>query len=330
MRTHRSAVVVGSVVIGSLVVGSSLVVALAACGSPQSATSEPGAGPATDATSTSTLRVFPPGSGAAADAADSPPTASAGAAPATSGPAAPFVADPSIQKLTTTLETAAGPIVVHAVHHGTMFLEVGGPGGRVVWLDPWGQALAQLPGGLANAPKADVVLVTDVHPDHLDPAALLQVKKADAVVVAPKAAADQLPAGTKVLANGESTTIPTPKGPLRIEATPMYNLTRGPEAGKLFHERGRGNGYLLTYGGKRLYVSGDTECTPEMRALKNVDLAFVAMNLPYTMPPEEAAECIAAFKPKVVVPFHHRGSDLNVLDQKLAGSGVTVEKLRFY
>ena len=88
----------------------------------------------------------------------------------------------------------------------------------------------------------------------------------------------------------------------------MYNLTRGPSAGKLFHDKGRGNGYVLTYGGKKFYIAGDTEGVPEMRALKNIDVAFVCMNLPYTMPPDEAAEAVKAFKPKIVYPYHYRGA----------------------
>ena len=85
----------------------------------------------------------------------------------------------------------------------------------------------------------------------------------------------------------------------------MYNLERGPSAGQLFHTKGRGNGYVLTMGGKRIYIAGDTECTPEMKALKNIDVAFVPMNLPYTMTPAEAAECVKAFAPKIVYPYHY-------------------------
>ena len=111
----------------------------------------------------------------------------------------------------------------------------------------------------------------------------------------------------------------------------MYNLTRGPTPGKLFHDKGRGNGYLLGFGDKTLYFSGDTECTPAMKALKNVDVAFVCMNLPYTMPVEEAAECVKAFKPKVIIPFHYRGSDTNAFKQALAGTpGVEVRLRDFY
>ncbi len=110
----------------------------------------------------------------------------------------------------------------------------------------------------------------------------------------------------------------------------MYNVERGPSPGKVFHEKGWGDGFVFTFGDKRVYVSGDTECTPEMRALKDIDVAFVCMNLPYTMPPAEAAACVEAFKPKILYPYHYRGSDLGELDKVLAGdltSCVSTERL---
>jgi L-ascorbate metabolism protein UlaG (beta-lactamase superfamily) len=110
----------------------------------------------------------------------------------------------------------------------------------------------------------------------------------------------------------------------------MYNLKRGPSEGKLYHDKGRGNGYILTYGGKRIYISGDTEGIPEMKALKNIDVAFVCMNLPYTMPPAEAAEAVRAFHPKVVYPYHYRGSDPKEFEAALAGSGIQVKLLDWY
>jgi hypothetical protein len=115
-----------------------------------------------------------------------------------------------------------------------------------------------------------------------------------------------------------------------IEATPMYNEKRGPEPGKLYHDNGRGNGYLLNIGDTRVYISGDTECTKEMRALKNIDIAFVTMNLPYTMPPEEAASCVNAFKPGVVYPFHYRGSDLQVFEKAVTAPAVEVRLRDWY
>ena len=117
---------------------------------------------------------------------------------------------------------------------------------------------------------------------------------------------------------------------LEIEAVPMYNLKRGPAPGKLYHEKGRGNGYVLTYGGRRFYISGDTENVPEMRALTEIDVAFVCMNLPYTITPEEAAEAVKAFRPKVVYPYHSRGSDLALFEKSLAGTGIDVRIRDWY
>jgi L-ascorbate metabolism protein UlaG (beta-lactamase superfamily) len=130
----------------------------------------------------------------------------------------------------------------------------------------------------------------------------------------------------KVLRNGETTTWDG----WTIEAIPMYNLKRGPAPGKFYHDKGRGNGYVLTYGRKRFYIAGDTEGTPEMRALKNIDVAFVPMNLPYTMSPEEAADAVRAFHPTVVYPYHYRGSDLTPFGRALAGSGIEVRIRNWY
>jgi len=138
-----------------------------------------------------------------------------------------------------------------------------------------------------------MVLVTDVDGDHLDVGMIARLRDEEAVVVGPAAAAGQF-VGATALANGETAEI----SGIGIEATPMYNLHRGPEEGQVFHEKGRGNGYLLTVGGKRIYIAGDTACTPEMKALEGIDVAFVPMNLPYTMPPAEAAECVRAFQPR--------------------------------
>jgi L-ascorbate metabolism protein UlaG (beta-lactamase superfamily) len=110
----------------------------------------------------------------------------------------------------------------------------------------------------------------------------------------------------------------------------MYNMKRGPSEGKFFHDKGRGNGYVLTYGGKRFYFSGDTENIPEMRALKNIDVAFVCMNLPYTMTPEEAADAVKAFHPKVVIPYHYKGQDTTVFKKALDGTGIDVRLLEWY
>lgn len=214
-----------------------------------------------------------------------------------------------------TLATSAGVVKIHPINHATLRLEIAD---KIVWIDP--TTKADLTG-----PKADLVLITDIHGDHHDPAGLDAVRKPESVIVAPKAVADKVP-GAVALANGETRDL----GFVRVEAIPMYNLTRGPAAGKLFHDKGRGNGYVLTVGDRRIYISGDTECTPEMKALKNIDVAFVCMNLPYTMPPAEAAECVAAFKPRILYPYHYRDSNLDELTRPLADSGVEVRRRDWY
>lgn len=128
------------------------------------------------------------------------------------------------------------------------------------------------------------------------------------------------------MANGQTKTV----AGVSIEAVPMYNLTRGPSAGQLFHTKGRGNGYVVTLGGKRLYFAGDTECVPEIKALKNIDVAFMPMNLPYTMPPSEATDCVKAFKPAVVYPYHFMGQKPQEFTDALKGSGIDVRLLTWY
>ncbi len=212
--------------------------------------------------------------------------------------------------------TSKGPVRITPVNHASLVIE---GGGQAIYVDPTGQ------GSYAGLPPADIILITDIHPDHLAPKIWPQLRKPGTVVVAPPAVVatvkDALP-----IANGETSQV----GPWKIEAIPAYNLKRGPEPGKVFHERGRGNGYVLTFGGKRFYISGDTEAIPEMKALKNIDVAFVCMNLPYTMPPEEAAEAVRAFKPRVVYPYHYRGSDLAVFQKALASSGIEVRLRNWY
>jgi L-ascorbate metabolism protein UlaG (beta-lactamase superfamily) len=212
-------------------------------------------------------------------------------------------------------KTKAGPLKITTVMHAGFTIEAGG---QVIWVDP-----AQ--GSWDGLPQADLILITDIHGDHLAPALIAKGKKAGTVIIAPSAVAKTVTEAT-VLNNGESKTI----GAWKIEAIPMYNIKRGPSEGKLFHDKGRGNGYIVTYGGLRIYIAGDTENIPEMRALKNIDVAFIPMNLPYTMTPEEAADAVKAFHPKVVYPYHYMGTDLKVFETALAGSGVEVRLRNWY
>ncbi len=213
-------------------------------------------------------------------------------------------------------ETADGVVKITPIQHASLVLEAGG---KVVYLDPVSG------GNFSGLAPADLILITDIHGDHMDPKVLPTISKSGTAIFAPAAVAETIKTAA-IIRNGET----VHAGPFTIEAIPMYNLKRGPAPGKLFHDKGRGNGYVVTYGGKRFYFSGDTENIPEMRALRDIDVAFVCMNLPYTMPPEEAAEAVRAFHPKIVYPYHYRGSDLNVFKNALAGSGIEVRILDWY
>ena len=221
----------------------------------------------------------------------------------------------SMLSQTQTFETSAGPVKITPLNHASTLIEAGG---KTIYLDP--AKPAKLDG-----PKADLILVTDIHGDHMDPDSEKAVSKEGTEIFAPPAVVQTVTLA-KPIANGETKTW----GAWTIKAIPAYNLKRGPSPGKLFHDKGRGNGYVLAYGGKRFYFSGDTEGVPEMRALKNIDVAFICMNLPYTMPPEEAADAVKAFHPKVVIPYHYRGSDLSVFTKALAGTGIEVRLLEWY
>jgi L-ascorbate metabolism protein UlaG (beta-lactamase superfamily) len=219
-----------------------------------------------------------------------------------------------------TVPAANGPITFTPLQHATVQVEWNG---HVIQVDP-----AQ--GDASKAKPGDLVLVTDIHGDHLNPDMLAKVRKSGAPVVMPEAvraqAGDKIPAPIEVLANGQKKDV----AGVGIEAVAMYNLSRGPAAGQLFHTKGRGNGYIVTLGGKRVYFAGDTECTPEMKALKNIDVAFIPMNLPYTMPPSEAADCVKAFKPAVVFPYHFQGQKPEEFQQALKGSNIDVRILNWY
>ena len=162
--------------------------------------------------------------------------------------------------------TSTGPVKITPLNHASTLLEAGG---KVIYLDP------AKPVKFAGLPKADLILITDIHGDHMDPDSIKEVSKSDTEIFAAPAVVGTVTTA-KPVANGESKTW---QG-WTIEAVPAYNLKRGPAPGKLFHDKGRGNGYVLTYGGKRFYFSGDTEGVPEMRALKNIDVAFVCILTP--------------------------------------------------
>lgn len=215
-----------------------------------------------------------------------------------------------------TIQTSAGAVKITPVYHACALIQAGG---KNIYIDP------ARPANFTGLPHADFIIITDIHRDHMDPDSIATIRKPGTEILAPAAVAKTV-TDAKVISNGQTTTWDG----WTIHALPMYNLKRGPAPGELYHPKGRGNGYVLTYGGKRIYFSGDTENIPEMRALKNIDVAFVCMNLPYTMPPDEAAAAVKAFRPKMVLPYHYHGSDLNVFKKDLEGTGIDVRIFDWY
>jgi L-ascorbate metabolism protein UlaG (beta-lactamase superfamily) len=194
------------------------------------------------------------------------------------------------------VKTGAGDLTITFIGHGTLMFTFGG---KTIHVDPVGQYA-----DYAKFPKADLILITHGHRDHLDPKAVATLRQPSTEIVLTQAAAG-LVAGGLVMANGEVKTM----AGLTIEAVPAYNLVHKLESGEPFHPKGQGNGYIITFGDKKLYVAGDTENTPEMKALKGIDIAFLPMNLPYTMTPEMVADAARAFKPQILYPYHFGNSD---------------------
>lgn len=196
------------------------------------------------------------------------------------------------------IKTPNGLLSIQPIFHGALVLTWDK---KTIYVDPYGGANAYK--GL-TAPN--LILITDIHQDHLDTATLFAIETSKAKFIVPQAVADKIPAKFKdkiiILGNG----LNIKEQGISIAAIPMYNL---PEAPDSKHIKGRGNGYILNLGGKVIYISGDTEDIPEMRSLKNINIAFVCMNLPYTMDINRAASAVLEFKPSIVYPYHYPGKD---------------------
>jgi L-ascorbate metabolism protein UlaG (beta-lactamase superfamily) len=194
------------------------------------------------------------------------------------------------------IPTSAGGLSVTFVGHASLVFS---HGGKTIHVDPFGK-LADY----ATLPKADLVLITHAHGDHLDPAALAAIRRPDTqVVIAPDC--DGKVEGAITLQNGERKTL----AGIEIAAVPAYNLVHTRPDGTPYHPKGRGNGYVLTFGDTRVYVAGDTENVPEMKALGQIAVAFLPMNLPYTMTPEMVADAARAFRPRILYPYHFGETD---------------------
>jgi len=193
---------------------------------------------------------------------------------------------------------ANGRIIIQPIVHASLVL---GYNELTIYVDPTGGAK-----NYEGLKQPDMIVITDIHGDHFNLETLNAINTDHATLIVPQAVADKLPENLKskavVLNNGKT----VDKLNASIKAIPMYNLPEAPDAK---HTKGRGNGYVLTFGNKTVYLSGDTAGIPEMRALKNIDVAFVCMNLPYTMDVPEAASAVLDFKPRIVYPYHYRGQN---------------------
>ncbi|MGD0098749.1 MAG: MBL fold metallo-hydrolase [Acidobacteriota bacterium] len=204
---------------------------------------------------------------------------------------------------TDVIKTSGGDLNITFIGHGTLMFEYSG---KVIDVDP-----VSMYADFSKLPKADLILVTHEHADHLDPKAIEAVKTPKTtIIINPGFAKTLNPDSAKTLAyatvmrNGETKTVTG----ITIEAVPAYN----PEKPQ-FHPRGNGNGYVLTFGGKRVFVAGDTENVPEIKALRNIDVAFLPMNLPFTMTPEQVADVAKSMRPKILYPYHYGNTDPQLL-----------------
>lgn len=212
--------------------------------------------------------------------------------------------------------TERSVVRITPLYHASAMIQVGRD---IIYIDP------AKPAKIEGRTAADLILITDIHGDHMDAADVAALSKAGTLVIAPAAVAKTI-TEARVLDNGKSTRWRD----FKITAVPMYNINHNQPSGQPYHDKGRGNGYVLNYGNRNFYFAGDTEGVPEMRALKDIDVAFIPMNLPYTMTPAEAADAVKAFKPKLVIPYHHKGQDVEVFKKALEGSGIQVRLLNWY
>jgi L-ascorbate metabolism protein UlaG (beta-lactamase superfamily) len=221
----------------------------------------------------------------------------------------PFVRD--------TIATSKGELVLTFIGHASLMLEFNN---LFIQVDPVADE-----GDYSLLPKADILLVTHHHSDHFDMEAIRTILKKDTkVFLTQKCPWTSTMDNVVVMQNGD---VQTTSG-ITIEAVPAYNIKHMRSPGNPFHPKGEGNGYILTLGDKRIYIAGDTENTPEMKALSHIDIAFLPMNLPYTMTPEMVADAVRAFKPAILYPYHFGSTDTGVLLKLLGNASGTEVRIR--
>jgi L-ascorbate metabolism protein UlaG (beta-lactamase superfamily) len=216
---------------------------------------------------------------------------------------------------TDVIPTSTGDLKITFIGHGTLMFTYGG---KVVHVDPWSR-LADY----SKLPKADLVLITHEHRDHLDLKALDAIRKEGTVVVSTEIVAKQVK-DVLVMKNGD---VMASQG-FTIEAVAAYNLVHMRSPGTPYHPQGDGNGYIINFADRRVYIAGDSENTPEMKALRNIDVAFLPMNLPFTMTPEMVADAAKSFRPTILYPYHFGETDTQKLARLMKDEKGTEVRIR--
>jgi L-ascorbate metabolism protein UlaG (beta-lactamase superfamily) len=212
---------------------------------------------------------------------------------------------------TDVISTSAGDVAITFIGHGSLMMKFNG---KIIYVDPF-SAVADY----SQLPKADIILITHDHPDHLDLNALKNIRTDKTVIVLTELCAAKVKDGI-IMQNGETREV----GGLTVNAVPAYNIVNTRPDGSPFHPKGAVNGYIITFGDTRIYIAGDTENTPEMKDLQNISVAFLPMDLPYTMTPEMVADAVRAFRPRILYPYHFGETDTSRIMDLLRSEDVEV------
>ncbi|MBN2214840.1 MAG: MBL fold metallo-hydrolase [Bacteroidales bacterium] len=217
-----------------------------------------------------------------------------------------------------TISTSDGDLIISFIGHASLIFEFKN---LTIHIDPVMQE-----GDYSKMPKADLIVITHEHSDHFDLTAIkhLTKKETKLIVTGECVHSTEYLSNAEILKNGDKTTY----NGIRVEAVPAYNIKHKRHDGNPFHPKGSGNGYILTFGDKKVYIAGDTENIPEMKALTGIDIAFLPMNLPYTMTPEMVADAARTFKPKILYPYHYGNTNTRDLINLLKDNPETEIRIR--
>jgi L-ascorbate metabolism protein UlaG (beta-lactamase superfamily) len=210
------------------------------------------------------------------------------------------------------VSTSAGDVEMHFIGHGSLMFSLND---YHIYIDPVRSA-----GRYDNLPKADLILVTHEHGDHLDADLINDLRKPETVLLCSERAASKI-SWAQIMKPGDTNVV----NDIKIEAVPAYNIVHMRSPGQPFHPKGYGNGYIISIGDKRFYIAGDSENTPEMKNLKNIFVAFLPMNLPYTMTPAMVADAARAFRPAILYPYHYGDTNTEEIINLLKDTDIIVK-----